>query len=112
MSLRRWRGRRSVRRWRTWAIGRVHATPSVLAEQALGYRNTGDWYQTPLRDLAGVLALAAEAGETEMVDRLRRRLERDAPDAGELMTQEQVQLLLAANALQERAGPGERHAER
>ena len=76
-----------------------------LAEQALGYRNIGDWYQTPLRDLAGVLALAAEAGETELVDRLRRRLERDAPDAGELMTQEQVQLLLAANALQERAGP-------
>jgi uncharacterized protein YfaS (alpha-2-macroglobulin family) len=76
-----------------------------LAEQALGYRNTGDWYQTPLRDLAGVLALAAEAGETELVDRLRRRLERDAPDAGELMTQEQVRLLLAANALLERAGP-------
>jgi len=76
-----------------------------LAERALGYRNIGDWYQTPLRDLAGVLALAAEAGETELVDRLRRRLERDAPDAGDLMTQEQVQLLLAANALQERAGP-------
>ena len=36
-----------------------------MAEQALGYRNVGDWYQTPLRDLAGVLALAAEAGETE-----------------------------------------------
>jgi hypothetical protein len=76
-----------------------------LAEQALGYRNTGDWYQTPLRDLAGVIALAAEAGETDMVDRLRARLERDAPDAGELMTQEQVHLLLAANALLERAGP-------
>jgi uncharacterized protein YfaS (alpha-2-macroglobulin family) len=75
------------------------------AERALGYRNTGDWYQTPLRDLAGVLALAAEAGETELVDRLRRRLERDAPDAGQLMTQEQVRLLLAANALLERAGP-------
>ena len=70
-----------------------------MAEQALGYRNTGDWYQTPLRDLAGVIALAADAGETEMVDRLRRRLERDAPDAGELMTQEQVQLLLAAHTL-------------
>jgi uncharacterized protein YfaS (alpha-2-macroglobulin family) len=76
-----------------------------LAERALGYRNTGDWYQTPLRDLAGVLALAAEAGETDLVDRLRRRLERDAPDAGQLMTQEQVRLLLAANALLERAGP-------
>ena len=75
-----------------------------LAEQALGYRNVGDWYQSPLRDLAGVLALAAEAGETELVDRLRRRLERDAPEAGRLMTQEQVRLLLAANALLERSG--------
>lgn len=89
-----------------------------MAERALGYRNTGDWYQTPLRDLAGVLALAAEAGETEMVNRLRVRLERDAPEAGRLMTQEQVQLLLAANSLLERAGPvnvtlnGEALAER
>lgn len=88
------------------------------AEQALGYRNVGDWYQTSLRDLAGVLALAAEAGETEMVDRLRRRLERDAPEAERLMTQEQVQVLLAASALLERAGPvdvslnGQRLAER
>ena len=76
-----------------------------LAERALGYRNSGDWYQTPLRDVAGVLALAAEAGETELVDRLRQRLERDAPEAGRLMTQEQVHLLLAANSLLERAGP-------
>lgn len=76
-----------------------------MAERALGYRNVGDWYQTPLRDLAGVLALAAEAGETELVNRLRQRLERDAPDADQLMTQEQVQLLLAANSLLERAGP-------
>jgi uncharacterized protein YfaS (alpha-2-macroglobulin family) len=89
-----------------------------MAEQALGYRNVGDWYQTPLRDLAGVLALAAEAGETQMVDRLRQRLERDAPEAERLMTQEQVQLLMAANALLERAGPvnvslnGQQMAER
>jgi hypothetical protein len=89
-----------------------------LAEQALGYRNIGDWYQSPLRDLAGVLALAAEAGETELVDRLRRRLERDAPEAGMLMTQEQGRLLMAANALLERSGPvnvqlnGQQMAER
>ena len=89
-----------------------------MAERALGYRNVGDWYQTPLRDLAGVLALAAEAGETDLVNRLRQRLERDAPDADQLMTQEQVQLLLAANALMEQAGPvnvtmnGEALAER
>jgi alpha-2-macroglobulin len=88
------------------------------AERALGYRNTGDWYQSPLRDLAGVLALAAEAGDTDLVNRLRVRLERDAPDADRLMTQEQAQLLLAANALLERAGPvnvslnGQQMAER
>jgi alpha-2-macroglobulin len=76
-----------------------------MAEQALGYRNTGDWYQTPLRDVAGVLALAAEAGETELVNRLRQRLERDAPDADQLTTQEQARLLMAASALLERAGP-------
>ncbi|HVV32248.1 MAG TPA: alpha-2-macroglobulin [Vitreimonas sp.] len=74
------------------------------AERALGYRNLGDWYQTPLRDLSGVLALAAEAGEIDMVNRLRVRLERDAPDPDNMMTQEQVQLLLAANALLQRSG--------
>ncbi|MGE0597453.1 MAG: alpha-2-macroglobulin [Hyphomonadaceae bacterium] len=89
-----------------------------LAEQALGYRNTGDWYQSPLRDMAGVLALAAEAGETQIVDRIRQRIERDTPNAGELMTQEQGQLLLAANALLQRSGEvnvtlnGERMADR
>lgn len=75
-----------------------------MAEQALGYRNAGDWYQSPVRDLAGVLALAAEAGETELVDRLARRLEREAPAPEELMTQEQAHLLLAADALAARAG--------
>ena len=29
-----------------------------MAEQALGYRNVGDWYQTPLRDVAGGARLA------------------------------------------------------
>jgi uncharacterized protein YfaS (alpha-2-macroglobulin family) len=98
---------------------RARSRPAFqAAERALGYRNTGDWYQTPLRDLAGVLALAAEAGETQLVDRLRQRLERDTPDADELMTQEQAQLLMAANALLERAGPvnvslnGQQMAER
>jgi uncharacterized protein YfaS (alpha-2-macroglobulin family) len=75
------------------------------AEAALGYRNTGDYYQTPLRDLAGVLALAAESGQTALVERLAKRLERETPDANQLMTQEQAQLLVAADALLKRAGP-------
>ena len=70
-----------------------------MAEEALGYRNPGDWYQTPVRDVAAVLALAAEAGQTELVDRLAQRLERDAPDPISMSTQEQAQVLLAAHAL-------------
>lgn len=81
-----------------------------LAEQALGYRNTGDYYQSPVRDTAGVLALAAEAaaGDTTLnalIQRLTRRLENDQPRADQLMTQEQAQLLMAANALMRTAGP-------
>jgi len=74
------------------------------AEHALGYRNLGDYYQTPLRDLSGVLALAAEANEIDLADRLRVRLERDAGDPNAMMTQEQVQILLAANAVLQRSG--------
>lgn len=75
------------------------------AEKALGYENTGDWYQTPLRDLAGVLALASEAGEAELTGRLARRLEREAREPERLSTQEQTALLAAADALLAAAGP-------
>jgi uncharacterized protein YfaS (alpha-2-macroglobulin family) len=74
-----------------------------LAEQALGYRNTGDYYQSPLRDLAGVLALAAEAGEGDLVERLASRLERENRDAASLTTQEQSHLLMAVDALRARS---------
>jgi uncharacterized protein YfaS (alpha-2-macroglobulin family) len=84
-----------------------------MAEEAWmrGYRNTGDYYQTPVRDLAGMVALVAEAAAgpnpdselSAMLDRLTRRLEMDAPPAQSLMTQEQAQMLLAANALIARA---------
>ncbi|MBL8557975.1 MAG: alpha-2-macroglobulin family protein [Hyphomonadaceae bacterium] len=80
------------------------------AEAAIGYRNTGDYYQSVVRDTAGVIALAAEAAATdpslnEVVVRLSRRLQNDQPRADQLMTQEQSQLLLAANALLKTAGP-------
>ncbi|MEM5516792.1 alpha-2-macroglobulin [Henriciella sp. AS95] len=74
------------------------------AEEALGYQNNGDYYQTPLRDLTGVLALAAETGFTEHVTRLSERLGNDAPDPSELTTQEKAFALLAVNAL---TGDGE-----
>ena len=70
-----------------------------LAEAALGYSNPGDYYQTPRRDLAGLLALAAEAGDTERVQRLGDRVATELPAVDSLTTQEMAHLLLAANAL-------------
>ena len=69
------------------------------AEEALGYQNTGDYYQTPLRDLAGVIALAAEADFNEIASRLAEKLGEDAPDPSELSTQEKAFALLALNAM-------------
>lgn len=83
------------------------------AEEAIGrsYRNFGDYYQTPLRDVAGVVALLAEATRganadselSAMLDRLTRKLEMDTAPAQGLTTQEQAQLLLAADGLIARA---------
>ena len=69
------------------------------AEEALGYVNTGDYYQTPLRDLAGVIALASEADLNDVVARLAKRLGDDAPDPSRLTTQEKAFALLAINAM-------------
>jgi hypothetical protein len=84
---------------------RTRATAAFrAAENALGFRNTGDYYQTPLRDVAGVVALAAESGMDQMVDRLTARLDRETRDAPMLMTQEQSFMLMAVDGLLKRAG--------
>jgi uncharacterized protein YfaS (alpha-2-macroglobulin family) len=69
------------------------------AEKALGYNNSGDYYQTPLRDVTAMLALAAEAEMPATVQRLAERLSNDAPDPNGLTTQEKAFALLAVNAL-------------
>ncbi|MEZ5936587.1 MAG: alpha-2-macroglobulin [Hyphomonadaceae bacterium] len=69
------------------------------AQQALGYQNSGDWYQTTRRDLAGVLALAAEVKDADRVQALADRTARDLPEPDRLTTQEKAFLLLAAHAL-------------
>jgi uncharacterized protein YfaS (alpha-2-macroglobulin family) len=69
------------------------------AERALGYRNTSDYYATPHRDLAGVLALAAEAKMQDRVVRLTSSVSQALPAPDRLTTQEKAFLLLAAAAL-------------
>lgn len=74
------------------------------AEKALGYRNSGDYYQTPLRDLSGVLALAAETGFNDHVARLSAQLGEDTPEPDRLTTQEKAFMLLAVGALSQEDG--------
>jgi uncharacterized protein YfaS (alpha-2-macroglobulin family) len=69
------------------------------AERVIGYRNRGDWYQTERRDLAGVLALAAEADDVSRVERLAERVALELPEPSRLTTQEKAFLLLAARSL-------------
>ena len=75
------------------------------AEAALGYKEEADWYQSPLRDLAAVVALAYEAGEPGVAHRLQARLENAVRDPDALNTQEEARLLQAAHAMLRAAGP-------
>ena len=77
----------------------------VQAVAALGYKDDRDWYQSPLRDLAGVIALAYEANETGIARQLQNRLEGSVRDVDSLNTQEEARLLQAADAMLRAAGP-------
>ena len=77
----------------------------VQASQALGFKDDSDWYQSSLRDLAGVIALAYEAGETGIARQLQARLEGSVRDVDSLNTQEEARLLQAADAMLRAAGP-------
>ncbi len=84
-----------------YLIGDQARTVSALdaAEAALGFENPGNYYQSARRDLAGVLALAAEVGDAERVARLAERVQADLPEPQRLNTQEKAFLLFAAHAL-------------
>ena len=74
------------------------------AEQAIGYENAENYYQSALRDTAGMIPLAAEAGNGALVDRLTQALATQRQDASYLNTQEKAFLLLAARTLLNRSG--------
>jgi alpha-2-macroglobulin len=69
------------------------------AQEAAGYQNSSDYYQTPLRDTAAILALAAEVDMTDSVTVLAGRIARETPEPNMLTTQEKAFLLLAVNGL-------------
>ena len=71
----------------------------------LGYEDNWDWYQSPLRDLAGVIALAYEAGETDIAQSLTGRLENAMKSPADLNTIEDSFILRAASYMLKAAGP-------
>jgi uncharacterized protein YfaS (alpha-2-macroglobulin family) len=77
----------------------------VQAARALDYHDDADWYQSPLRDLAAVIAYAYEAGETDLAHGLQDRLSGAMRDPDSLNTQEQARLLQAAHAMLKVSGP-------
>lgn len=74
------------------------------AAASLGWRDEADWYQSPLRDIAAVVALAYEAGEADIARGLQKRLENAVKDPDALNTQEQARLLQAAHWMLKAAG--------
>ena len=68
------------------------------------YVDSDDWYQSPLRDLAGVIGLAYEAGEADVGRSLQARLAGAVKDPDALNTQEEAQLLKAAHYMLAAAG--------
>ena len=70
------------------------------ASVPLWWRNAYFW--SPLREEAGVLAVAAETGHDAAVSALMARLARERLDPDQLNTQEKAWLLMAAHALAKR----------
>jgi uncharacterized protein YfaS (alpha-2-macroglobulin family) len=75
------------------------------AVRSLGWRDEADWYQSPLRDVATVTALAVQAGQMDVAKSLQGRMENVIKDPDALNTQEQAALLFAASQLLKAAGP-------
>ena len=75
------------------------------AQAVLGWNNRGDYYQTALRDAAGVVALAAEAGQDNRIETLTDLMQSFMKDPTAMHTQEKAHVLLAAQALLRRSGP-------
>lgn len=69
------------------------------ASEALGWINRGDYYQSRLRDAAGVVALAAEVDQQDQLETATDQLLSYMRDPNRLHTQEKAYVLLAAQAL-------------
>ncbi len=69
------------------------------ALQAVGYQNTGDYYQTSLRDAAGVLALMAEVQNAPAVNQATEKFVSLMKEPDRMHTQEKAFVLMASQAV-------------
>lgn len=75
------------------------------ALEAIGYQNTGDYYQTSLRDAAGVLALMAEVQNAPDVNQATEKFVALMKEPDRMQTQEKAFVLMASQAVLRAAGP-------
>jgi uncharacterized protein YfaS (alpha-2-macroglobulin family) len=88
----------------TQAVAALGYQPKLTLAQSI-FHDEYDWYQSPLRDLAGVIALAYEAQDYGVARGLQARLEGSVRDPDSLNTQEEAQLLKAAHFMLQASGP-------
>ena len=74
------------------------------ARASIGFENTGNYYQTSLRDVAGVLSLLADVQNAPELDGLASDFERLMKEPEALHTQEKAFVLLATQSLLRRSG--------
>lgn len=63
-----------------------------------GYNDRDDYYQTPLRDAAGLVALATEVNEKSVLDNLQKKFSDLLEPPDRMSTQEKAQTILALAA--------------
>ena len=76
-----------------------------LAVDALGYQDEDDYYQSALRDTAGLIAIFDEVDYRKADDKLLEAFETDLKDPGRLHTQEKARVVLAIRALMKGSAP-------
>ena len=75
------------------------------ALEGKGFSNSWDYYQTPLRDAAGIVTLIVEAGYSHLLDEASEVFTQAMKSPDRMHTQEKAFVLMAANAMLEGAGP-------
>ncbi len=75
------------------------------ALKGIGFDNSSNYYQTPLRDAGGVVALIAESGYDHLLEQATQELTKAMKEPSRMHTQEKAYVLMAANGLLKNAGP-------